>query len=100
MLARVPTNSFLIRKVWAEVESAWTDDFWSHLTADRLNFLRLTIAPLLRFVPDVDVAAETFTHKVERLALAQLAGAPPPDVLTSIAGDVARLHARDPQPSR
>jgi type I restriction enzyme R subunit len=91
MLARVPTDSFLIRKVWADVESAWTDDFWSYLTTDRLNFLRMTVAPLLRFVPDVDVAAETFTHKVERLALAQLAGAPSPDALSSIAEDVARL---------
>ena len=91
MLQRVPTGSFLIRKVWGEVAGAWTDDFWSYLTPDRLNFLRLKVAPLLRFVPDVDVAAETFTNKVERLALAGLSGQPTPDDLTSIANDVARL---------
>lgn len=91
MLARVPTDSFLVRKMWQEIEQAWTDDFWSLITADRLNFLRLKIGPVLRFVTDVDVAAETFTNKVERLALARLTGAPPPDLLTSIAEDVSRL---------
>ena len=28
MLARVPTESFLVRKVWGEVETAWSDDFF------------------------------------------------------------------------
>jgi type I restriction enzyme, R subunit len=91
MLARVPVDSFLVRKAWLDVETAWTDDFWSHLSADRLEFLRLRVAPLLRFVPDVDVAAETFTNKVERLALAMLTGAPSPNHLASIAEDVSRL---------
>lgn len=90
-LARVPVDSFLVRKAWPDVESAWTDDFWAHLTADRLDFLRLRVAPLLRFVPDVDVAAETFTNKVERLALALLTGTPTPNQLSSIAEDVSRL---------
>jgi type I restriction enzyme, R subunit len=91
MLARVPTESFLIRKAWPDVELAWTVDFWSQLTRERLDFLRLKVAPLLRFVPDVDVAAETFTNKVERLALAMIKGAPSPDQLASIAENVSRL---------
>jgi type I restriction enzyme, R subunit len=91
MLSRVPTDSFLIRKAWPEVEWAWTGDFWSHLTRERLDFLRLKVAPLLRFVPDVDVAAETFTNKVERLALAMIKGAPSSSLLESIAEDVIRL---------
>jgi type I restriction enzyme, R subunit len=91
MLARVPVDSFLVRKAWLDVETAWTDDFWSHLSADRLDFVRLRVAPLLRFVPDVDVAAETFTNKVERLVLAMLTGSPSPNQLASIAEDVSRL---------
>jgi len=91
MLARIPADSFLIRKIWHEVESAWTDDFWSILSADRINFLRLRIGPLLRYAPDVDVAAETFANKVERLALAQLTGSATPELLSSIAEDVSRL---------
>jgi type I restriction enzyme R subunit len=91
MLARVPVDSFLVRKAWPDVESAWSDDFWSHLASYRIDFLRLRVAPLLRFVSDIDVAAETFTNKVERLALAMLKGVAPPDQLQSIAEDVARL---------
>ena len=45
----------------------------------RSIFCACKVAPLLRFVPDVDVAAETFTNKVERLALALLNDAATPD---------------------
>jgi len=91
MLTRVPTESFLVRKAWPEVESAWTGDFWSNINMQRIDFLRLKVAPLLRFVPDVDVAAETFTNKVERLALAFLKGTASPDQLASVSEDVSRL---------
>lgn len=91
MLTRVPIDSFLVRKAWPDVESAWTDDFWAHPNLQRIDFLRLKVAPLLRYAPDVDVAAETFANKIERLALAMLAGAPPPNQLVSIAEDVGRL---------
>lgn len=91
MLNRVPKESFLVRKVWAEVESAWPDSFWTLLTQDKINFLRLKVGPLLRFVPDVDVAAETFTHKVEQLNLQILQRRSSPDLLQSIAEDVSRL---------
>lgn len=91
MIARIPTQSFPVRKVWAEVEPAWSDVFWSNVTQDRIDALRLKVAPLLRFVPDVDIAAETFTHKVERLNLQILQGNPSPDLLQSISEDVSRL---------
>jgi type I restriction enzyme R subunit len=91
MLSRIPTQSFLVRKVWTEVESAWTDDFWNFVTGDKLNFLRLKVAPLLRLVPDVDVAAETFASKVERLNLQILRSDPSPELLQSIAEDVSLL---------
>ena len=99
MLGRVPVESFSIRKLWAEVASAWTDGFWSHLEQDQLDFLSLKVAPLLRFVPDVDIAAETFTHKVERLNLMILMLSPTATelpqpmlrLLESIGKDVRRL---------
>jgi type I restriction enzyme, R subunit len=100
MLARVPIDSFLIRKAWPDVEQAWTADFWSQLNRERLEFLRLRVSPLLRFVSDVDVATETFTNKVERLELAMIKGAPSPDQLTSIAEDVSRLPQEIRPPTR
>lgn len=91
MLQRVPVDSFPVRKVWTQVEGAWSDGFWLGLTKDKLEFLRVRVGPLLRYIPDVDVAAETFTHKVERLKLQMLRGTPSPDLMQSIAEDVGRL---------
>lgn len=92
MLSRVPVDSFLVRKVWADVSPAWEDaGFWTHVTPAKINFLRLKVAPLLRMVPDVDVAAETFANKVERLNLQIILGQQSPDLLQSIAEDVSLL---------
>jgi type I restriction enzyme R subunit len=91
MVARIPADSFPVKKVWLQVEQAWEDDFWTLLTPTKLDFLRLHVAPLLRFAADVDVAAETFTHKLERLKLQILKGAPSPELLQSIAEDVSLL---------
>jgi type I restriction enzyme, R subunit len=91
MMTRIPQDSFPVRKVWPQIADAWQDDFWQLLTPVKLEFLRLQVAPLLRFAADVDVAAETFTHKVERLKLQILNASPSPALLQSIAEDVSLL---------
>jgi type I restriction enzyme R subunit len=91
MMMRVPRDSFPVKKVWLQVAPAWEDDFWTLITPAKLDFLRLHVAPLLRFAADVDVAAETFTHKVERLKLQILQSTPSPHLLQSIAEDVSLL---------
>ncbi len=91
MLNRIPQDSFPVRKVWREIEQAWEDGFWTLVTPAKINFLRVKVGPLLRFAANVDVAAETFTHKVERLKLQILAGRPSPELLQSIAEDVSLL---------
>jgi type I restriction enzyme R subunit len=91
MMARVPRGSFPVKKVWLQVSPAWEDDFWTLITPAKLDFLRFHVAPLLRFAADVDVAAETFTHKVERLKLQTLVATPSPHLLQSIAEDVSLL---------
>jgi type I restriction enzyme R subunit len=91
MLARVPQDSFPVRKVWLQIAEAWEDGFWQFITPAKMEFLRLRVAPLLRFAGDVDVAAETFTHKVERLKLQILLASPAPHLLQSIMEDVSLL---------
>jgi type I restriction enzyme R subunit len=91
MMARVPRDSFPVKKVWLQVAPAWENDFWTLVTPKKLEFLRLHVAPLLRFAADVDVAAETFTHKVERLKLQIIQATPSPQLLQSIAEDVSLL---------
>jgi type I restriction enzyme R subunit len=93
MIGRIPRLSFPVRKVWGDVEIAWTDGFWGHISDDKVQKLRMRVGPLLRFASDVDVPAETFANKVEQLKLQQLSGAAKPDLLQSIAGDVSRLPA-------
>jgi type I restriction enzyme R subunit len=53
----------------SEIEEAWTDAFWNYLVPSKIEFLKLKVAPHLRLVPGVDVAAATFISKVERLKL-------------------------------
>jgi len=91
MLDRIPQDSFPVRKVWLEIEQAWQDSFWALITPVKTEFLRLKVGPLLRFAANVDVAAETFTHKVERLKLQILAERPSSQLLQAIAEDVSLL---------
>jgi len=68
-IAQIPIASFSVRKIYSEVEAAWKDSFWNYVTAEKINFLKFKIAPLLRYIPEVDVAAMTFISKVERLKI-------------------------------
>lgn len=67
-IQQIPTNSFTIRK-HMPIQEAWTDAFWNYLIPSKIDFLKLKVAPHLRLVPGVDVAAATFISKVERLKL-------------------------------
>ncbi len=91
MIAQIPTDSFLVRKVHPQIEAAWQDDFWRLLNAAKIDFLRLRVGPLLRYATCSDVPAATFTHKVERLKLQMLNGQDPAATAQSIAEDAARL---------
>ncbi len=91
MVERIPTDSFTVRRLWPEIQEAWDDAFWEYLTPARLDFLRVRVGPLLRDVPRVDVAAETFTHKVERLKLQILTRKDTTASVQAVAEDVSRL---------
>jgi type I restriction enzyme R subunit len=99
-VARIPTDAFTVKKVLPQIEDAWKPEFWQHINAAKLDFLRVQVGPLLRLAANVDVAAETFTNKVERLKLQTLKGKPDVGTLTSIVDDVSRLPdfvLQDPQ---
>jgi HKD family nuclease len=73
------------------VDDAWQDSFWQELTQHKIDFLRTQVAPFLGYLAGVDVAAATFTNKVERLKLEILTDGAKPETLKSIAEDVSRL---------
>jgi type I restriction enzyme, R subunit len=91
MLSQVETDSFPVRKMWHDIEAAWENGFWLFMTEAKLDYLRINVAPVLRFVPSVEVASATFTHKVERLKLQILRNEPAADLMQSIAADVSLL---------
>jgi len=91
MVEQIPRDAFAVKRVLPQIEQVWTDEFWRYLPPSRLEFLRLNVGPLLRYAADVDVAAATFTHKVERLKLQRLTGQPTATMAQAIAEDAARL---------
>jgi type I restriction enzyme, R subunit len=90
-VAQIPLDSFSVKKALPAIQQAWADDFWRFITPDKLRFLPLKVGPLLRYVPDVDVEAATFTSKVERLKLQIETGKDTTATVQSIAEDVSRL---------
>lgn len=90
-IQQIPTDSFTIRKHMPEIEEAWTDAFWDYLIPSKIEFLKLKVAPHLRLVPGVDVAAATFISKVERLKLLKRSGKDTTQAMQSIAEDAAVL---------
>lgn len=91
MIARIPTDSLLVKRVYPEIEAAWRDSWWFYLNASKLAFLLLKVGPLLRYAADVDVEAATFTHKIERLKLKIMRCEETAATAASIAEDVGRL---------
>jgi type I restriction enzyme R subunit len=91
MIQRIPKDSLLVRKDLPNIEEVWEDGFWSYLLPSSLETLRKRVAPHLRYAPDVDVAAETFISKLERLKLMKRKGQDVSDLALSIAEDVKKL---------
>jgi type I restriction enzyme R subunit len=78
---QIPRDAFSVQQVYSQIEQAWTDGFWRYLSQRNIDFLRTQVAPLLRFVTGVEVAAATFTNKVERLKLEILTDGTKPGTL-------------------
>ncbi len=93
LIARIPVESFSIKRVYPDVAAAWSDEFWHYLTATKIEFLGLKVGPLLRYAAETDVAGATFTHKVERLKVQILTDKDPASVAQSIGEDASRLPA-------
>lgn len=90
-IARIPLESYSVRRNLKEVREAWQDDFWGYITESKLEFLRMKVAPLLRFVPFVRPAETFFTSKMERCGLAHLQHKDLASHIQSIREDVSLL---------
>jgi type I restriction enzyme R subunit len=91
MVNRIPIKSFTVKRALPEIEDVWTDAFWNYLMPSKIDFLRLKVGPLLRLASEVDVPAETFIHKIERLKLALRLNRDPQINIQTILEDVGLL---------
>lgn len=96
-IARIPTDSFTVKRSMSDLRQVMDDDFWNYLTEDKLELLRLKIAPLLRFVTGVNPKEAFFISKMERAELFLLQKKDLSALMESIREDVARLPSSLPQ---
>lgn len=74
MLAQLPIDNVNIRPHAVEIAGLQQQEAWKDLNEEKLTHLRQTVAPLLRFLPEVVLPVMTFEVRTERLATAHLAG--------------------------
>lgn len=91
MIQRIPKDSLLVRHDLPKIEDVWEDSFWNYLLPSGIEKLRRFVASHLRYAADVDVAAETFISKIERMKLASRKGLNISELALSIAEDVNKL---------
>ena len=91
MIQRIPKDSLLVGHDLPKIEDVWEDGFWNYLLPSSIEKLRKFVAQHLRYAADVDVAAETFISKIERLKLARRKGLNISELALSIAEDVNKL---------
>lgn len=93
MLGSVPTGNINVRNRLEELAPLRTAAGWAKIDEAQQKHLATQIAPLLRFMPDVNLPVMTFEARTEQLALAHLAGdaAKVADLLDQVIEDAALL---------
>lgn len=71
-IASLPKNSVVILDSQSELQRLDDANFWNVLTADKLDFLRLVVKPLMRTISDVDFKAMRFEKDILEVSLAHL----------------------------
>lgn len=70
----LPQHSVVIMEAKHELQRLEDENFWSNLTSDKMEFLKVVVKPLLRTVSDVDFKAMRFEKDIVEVSLAHLAG--------------------------
>jgi type I restriction enzyme R subunit len=74
MLQQLPSDNVNIRPYLGELAELERPSVWEHFDQQTMEQLSTKIAPLLRFLPGVNLAVMTFVVHTERLMLAHLSG--------------------------
>lgn len=90
-IADIPLEAFSVKKVYKEVKDAWQNDLWNYITREKIDFLKLKVAPLLRFVPGMNNEEAYFISKMERVGLNILQRKDLTTLIESIKEDISLL---------
>lgn len=90
-IADIPLESFSVKKNYKDVKDAWQNDFWNYITRDKIEFLKLKVAPLLRFVPGINNEEAFFINKMEKAGLHYLQRKDLTALIESIKEDISLL---------
>lgn len=71
-IATLPPNSVVVLEARHELQRLEDENFWKHLSADKIEFLRTVVKPLFRTVSDADFKAMRFEKDIVEVSLAKL----------------------------
>lgn len=72
-ISTLPQNSIVILDAKYELQRLEDENFWNHLSADKIEFLKSVVKPLFRTVSDTDFKAMRFEKDIVEVSLAKLA---------------------------
>lgn len=68
----LPQNSVVVMEAKHELQRIEDENFWNHLSPDKIEFLKNVVKPLLRTVSNVDFKAMRFEKDIVEVSLANL----------------------------
>lgn len=71
-ISTLPQNSIVILDAKHELQRLDDENFWNHLSIDKIEFLKSVIKPLFRTVSDTDFEAMRFEKDIVEVSLAKL----------------------------
>lgn len=71
-ISGLPKQSIVIKDSTTQLQQVEDDSFWSNLTNEKIEFLRLTIKPLFRTISNVDFKAMRFEKDILEVSLSHL----------------------------
>lgn len=71
-IATLPQNSVVIMEAKHELQRLEDENFWIHLTDNKIEFLRAVVKPLFKTISDTDFKAMRFEKDIVEVSLAHL----------------------------
>jgi type I restriction enzyme R subunit len=71
-IEELPQNSIVVMDAKNDLQRLEDENFWNHLSTEKIEFLRAVVKPLLRTISEKDFKAMRFEKDIVEVSLAQL----------------------------